>query len=104
MGTGIGHYIPLIVYLGFWAMTVVSLSGRPLYGLYYLMPFVPYRTMRDHFADLPLGGNMLTILVLAIVIGALLKQKRLPPSRLYMTWLLFGLYLYISLWLGSAIS
>jgi len=104
VGTGIGHYIPLLAYVGFWVMCLVSLTGRPLLALYYLLPFVPYRTMRDHFADYPLGNNLLTILIIAVILGALLKGKRLPPSRLYGTWLWFGLYLYASLWLGTIVS
>ena len=39
-------------------MIFVSLGGRPLLGLYYMMPFLPYRTMRDHFLDYPLGSNV----------------------------------------------
>ena len=104
MGTGIGHYIPLIAYLGFWVMCLMSLSGRPVLGLYYMMPFIPYRTMRDHFEDYPLGGNMLTILVIAVIVGALIKGKRLPPSKLYLTWLIFGVYLYLSMWIGTVLT
>jgi putative inorganic carbon (HCO3(-)) transporter len=104
MGTGIGHYIPLVAYLGFLVMTLVSLTGRPLYGLYYLIPFLPYRTMRDHFLDYPLGANVLTILVFAVIMGALFKGKRLPKSGLYRVWLIYGIFLYFSMWLGAAIG
>ena len=106
MGTGIGHYIPLVAYLGFCVMILVSLTGRPLLGLYYMIPFLPYRTMRDHFLDYPLGGNMLTILVIAVIVGALIKGKRLPKGkgRLYMIWLIFGVYLYLSMWFGTAMG
>ena len=76
---------------------------RPLWGLYYMMPLLPYRTLRDHFLDYPLGGNLLTILVLCILVGALLKGKRLPKSGIYVTWLIFGVYLYLSMWLGVAL-
>jgi O-antigen ligase len=100
LGTGLGHFLPLVVYIGFWVMTLVSLSGKPLYGLYYLMPFIPYRTLRDRLAVYPLGGNLLTILLLAIIVGAVLQGKRLPKSKLYLTWLIFAVYLYLSLWLG----
>lgn len=104
MGTGIGHYVPLLAYLGFWVMCLVSLSGRPLLGLYYMMPFLPYRTLRDHFLDYPLGGNVLTILVLAVLVGALIHGKHLPKSKLYAVWLIFGVYLYFSMWLGMALG
>lgn len=85
-------------------MCLMSLSGRPVLGLYYMMPFIPYRTMRDHFEDYPLGGNMLTILVIAVIVGALIKGKRLPPSRLYLTWFIFAVYLYFSMWVGTVLS
>ena len=104
MGLGIVHYIPLVAYLGFWVMCLVSLSGRPLLGLYYLVPFLPYRTMRDHFLDYPLGANVLTILVLAVILGALIHGKRLPKSSLYLIWFAFGVYLYLSMWLGTALG
>src|SRR5258707_9919777 len=85
-------------------MCVISLTGRPLLGLYYLIPFLPYRTMRDHFLDYPLGGNVLTILVIAVIVGAFLQGKSLPKSKLYAIWLVFGVYLYLSMWLGTALG
>lgn len=104
LGTGLGHYIPLVAYLGFWIMCLVSLGGRPLLGLYYAIPFLPYRTMRYHFLDYPLGANVLTILVIAIIVGALIHGKRLPKSKLYPIWLLLGMYLYVSMWIGTALG
>jgi O-antigen ligase len=82
----------------------VSLVKEPIYGLYYMLPFLPYRTMRDHFLEYPLGANVLTILVLCIFIGAILRGKRLPKSKLFWIWLLYGVYLYFSMWLGTAIG
>jgi len=104
VGLGLIHYIPPIAYFGFWVMCLVSLSGRPLLGLYYLVPFLPYRTMRDHFLDYPLGGNVLTILVFAVIVGALIRGKHIPKSKLYLTWLVFGIYLYFSMWFGTALG
>jgi O-antigen ligase len=104
LGLGLIHYVPLIAYIGFWIMCAISLTGRPLLGLYYWIPFVPYRTMRDHFLDYPLGGNVLTILVIAVIIGALLQGKRPPKSKLYLIWLVFGFYLYVSMWFGTALG
>jgi O-antigen ligase len=104
LGTGIGHYIPLVAYLGFWIMCIVSLAGKPLLGLYYMVPFLPYRTMRDHFLDFPLGANVLTILVFAVIIGALIHGKRLPKSKLYIIWLIFAVYLYFSMWIGTMLG
>ncbi len=85
-------------------MSLASLGGKPLYGLYYLIPFLPYRTMRDHFLDFPLGANVLTILVIAIIVGAILHGKRLPKSKLFTIWLIFAIYLYVSMWIGTALG
>ena len=104
MGLGLIHYVPLIAYIGFWIMCLVSLTGRPLLGLYYMIPFIPYRTLRDHFLDYPLGGNILTILVLAVILGAMMQGKHLPKTKLYLLWLVFGSYLYLSMWLGAALG
>ena len=104
LGLGLVHYLPLVAYIGFWVMSAVSLTGRPLLGLYYMIPFLPYRTVREHFLDYPLGGNVLTILVASVIVGALLRGKRLPKSKLYGIWLIFGVYLYISMWYGAALG
>jgi putative inorganic carbon (HCO3(-)) transporter len=104
LGLGLSHFIPLVAYLGFWVMCILSLTGKPLLGLYYLIPFLPYRTMRDHFLDYPLGGNMLTILVLAVIVGALIHGKHLPKSKLFLIWLVFGVYLYVSMWWGTVLG
>jgi O-antigen ligase len=58
--------------------------------------------MRDHFLDFPLGANVLTILVIAVIVGAIIHGKRLPKSKLYAVWLIFGVYLYFSMWIGTA--
>ncbi len=104
MHTGIGHFIPLVAYIGFWVMCLMSLGGRPLWGLYYLIPFIPYRTMRNHFWGFPMGGNMLTILVITVIVAAFVHGKRLPKSKLYLIWLVFGVYLYSSMWMGAALG
>ena len=59
MGFGLGllHYIPLVAYLVFPIMCVISLAGRPLWTLCYVIPFLPYRSMRDHFNEYPLGEH-----------------------------------------------
>ncbi|HVC89182.1 MAG TPA: O-antigen ligase family protein [Acidobacteriaceae bacterium] len=103
-GTGLGHYIPIVVYLGFWVMSIVSLVKQPLWGFYFMLPFLPYRTLRDRIIDYPLGAYMLTILLLCVIAGALLRGKRLPKTKMYAIWLIFAIYLYISLWIGAALK
>jgi putative inorganic carbon (hco3(-)) transporter len=104
MGFGLGliHYIPLLAYLGFPVMCVISLAGRPLWALCYVIPFLPYRSMRDHFNEYPLGEHLLAILILAVILGAIIHGKRLPSSKLYLIWVVIGVYLYFSMWVGVA--
>lgn len=104
LGTGLGHYIPVVAYLGFWVMSIVSLVKRPLWGFYYMIPFLPYRTLRDHFINYPLGANLMTILVLSVIVGGIIHGKRLPKSKMYALWAIFGIYMYFSMWLGVAMK
>ena len=53
---------------------------------------------------LSLGGNVLTILVITVIVAALVHGKHLPKSKLYLIWLVFGIYLYLSMWLGTALG
>jgi O-antigen ligase len=48
----------------------------------------------------PLGMSMVTILAIAVVLGAVLHRKHFPKSKLYLIWLVYGIYLYISMWMG----
>jgi putative inorganic carbon (hco3(-)) transporter len=60
--------------------------------------------MRDHFLDWPLGEHLPLFLVVAVIVGAILHGKRLPKSKLYIIWLVIGVYLYLSMWLGAALG
>jgi hypothetical protein len=52
----------------------------------------------------PIGGDVFSILIVAVIIGALLHGKRLPKSKLYLIWLVFGVYLYLSMWYGAMLG
>jgi putative inorganic carbon (HCO3(-)) transporter len=104
VGLGLITYVPLLVYLGFWVICLITLGGRPLWGLYYLMPLLPYRTLREHFLNYPLGDNVLTILVVVVIIGGLIHGKKLPPSNLYKIWVVTAVFLYFSMWLGMLLG
>src|SRR5215472_6462849 len=103
-GLGLTSYIPAILYGTAWIMCLVALLGRPLITFYFLIPLLPYETLREHFADFPLGGNILSFLVYSVVLGALLHGKRLPKSGIYTIWAFFGIYLYLSMWYGALVG
>ncbi len=81
MGTGIGHYIPLVAYLGFWVMCVLSLTGRPLLGLLLCDAVHAVSLDADKFLDYPLGTNMMTILVMCVIIGAFCMESGCRSRR-----------------------
>lgn len=85
-------------------MAIRALIGKPLQTFYFIILLLPYRTLRDHFLAYPLGSNVLTILVISVIVGALIQGKKLPKSRLYFIWLIMGIYLYFSMWLGTALG
>jgi hypothetical protein len=60
--------------------------------------------MRDHFLDWPLGEHVPLFLIISVIIGALIHGNRLPKSKLYIIWLVIGVYLYLSMWLGAALG
>jgi len=100
LGLGTENFAPLILYIGFWVMCVISLAGRPTWGLYYTILFLPFRAVRIRLSPFPLGVSMLTILIISVVLGAILQRKHLPKSKLYLIWLVYGIFLYISMWIG----
>ncbi len=75
-----------------------------MYGLCLAIPLLPYRTLRDRFTELPLGGNILTILVVCVLIGGLLHGKSRPKSKIYAIWIAFAVYLYLSMWFGTMLG
>jgi putative inorganic carbon (hco3(-)) transporter len=103
-GTGLGQYVPVLAYIACWVLCLLALSGRPLLSFYFTLPLLPYRALRDKFGGYPLGGNLLTILVIVTIIGALLHGKRLPKTKLYLVWFVFAIYLYFSMWLGTGLG
>ncbi len=103
-GTGLGHFVPIIAYIACWVMCLAALFGRPLQTFYLIIPLLPYRSFRDHLTDYPLGENILTLLVICTILGALIHGKRLPKSKLYLVWFGFAIYLYFSMWLGTALG
>jgi O-antigen ligase len=102
-GTGLGQLIPLGLYVAAIAAALVSILGRPQYGLYYLIPLLPLQTTRYRLQPFPLGGSMVDILLLSIGIGLLLQGhgKLIPKTPLNKLLAFVALIFYISLWRGS---
>ncbi len=82
---------------------LLSLLWRAECGLYLLTVLLPLQTTRYHLHAFPLGANMVDIILLCTVLGALLRPS--PPIRrrpFVLAFLVFlAVFYYISLWRGS---
>ncbi|MFZ3211710.1 MAG: O-antigen ligase family protein [Terriglobales bacterium] len=102
LNTGIGHLIPLILYLGVLLATLLSMVWRPIVGLYLLTLLIPLQTTREKLQQFPLGDHIIYILILGIIVGGLLGRGASVP-RNSLNGLIIALFVltYISLWRGS---
>jgi putative inorganic carbon (hco3(-)) transporter len=85
------------------AGTMFSIFWKQEIGLYLLTVLLPLQTTRYHLHPFPLGANIVDILLLAAIIGALLRPA--PPlartSGVTGLLLFLGLFYYLSLWRGA---
>ncbi len=99
---GLGNYSTLVMYTGGIVAILLSLFWRPIIGLYYLVPILPLQTIRYRMIDLPLGASMVSLVMLAVVLGLLFRGSfvtvRTPWKALL---IVYCSYLTVSLFMGS---
>jgi O-antigen ligase len=102
LGTGLGTYIPLFLYLGIILVSLASILWKPQLGLYLLILIVPLQTTREKLLNYPLGAEAIYILWFAVFLGLFFhNQGRIfPRSQVNRILLLLGVVTYISLWQG----
>jgi O-antigen ligase len=104
MNTGLGHFLPLLLYLGLLGMGLLALVYRPAFGIYALVAIAPLQTARYKLSQFFMGEKIIDILVLCVLLGVLFHPDRgtsFRSSRLNAALWIFGIFLYISLWFGS---
>lgn len=94
----------LSIYIGCIVFALISAFWRPQYGVYYLALFMPLQTLRYRLIGYPAGEKFVDILVLGILIGILTHRGGAAwvRTRLGMLCVVWALFLYVSLWFGSA--
>jgi putative inorganic carbon (HCO3(-)) transporter len=103
MGTGLGHFLPQLLYVFFLLGCVISLF-RPRFGIFVLIPCLPQQTGRYHLLDYPLGNHFIDLLMLSIAAGLILSGKRLFPKTPFgKVFAALFIVSYIGLWAGSLI-
>jgi len=102
LGTGFGTYIPLVVYLVGMTAAVLSLFGKPQWGLWYLVLVLPLQTTRDRIIPFPLGAQMIEVLWFSSLLGLLFTRGTsfVPKAALNKWFIALAIITYISLWRG----
>lgn len=102
MGTGLGQFVPIVVYAAVWFACVASIFWKPQIGIYAVVPLLPLQVLRARLDEFPLGSHIVYLVLVSVILGALLKsQLSLPRTPLNRALLVFAVFLYISLWRGS---
>lgn len=99
---GLSGFVVYALYLGGIAAALLTIFWRPIIGLYYLTPLIPLQTVRYWLNDFPLGQSVIDIMVAAIILG-LLRQRQsiLPRMPVRLLLIVYGIYTFASLCLGS---
>ncbi len=97
---GIGNHSAELLYGAGIAAIVLSLFWRPLIGLLYLVPLLPLQTVRYRMLDYPLGSSMVSLVIVAVVLGIALRRGfvHTPWNRALSVYCAF---LFISVCAGS---
>ncbi|NWF84005.1 MAG: O-antigen ligase family protein [Bryobacteraceae bacterium] len=104
LGTGLGTFLPIIVYVACVAGTVASFL-RPELGLYLIALILPLAHARSRLFDYPLGNHVLELIILGMMVGCILTGKPLLPQvRFRRTLILIIITSYISLWIGPVLN
>lgn len=104
LGTGLGVFLPIIVYIACVVGTVAAMV-RPELGLYLIALILPLAYARGRLFDYPFGDHVLELLLLGVMIGVVLSGKQLLPQvRFRRTLVLLGITSYISLWIGPILN
>jgi putative inorganic carbon (hco3(-)) transporter len=102
MHFGLEPYVPYVLYLGAIVAFLLAVFRKPIYGIYFLLPLIPLQTLRYRLNEFPLGASIVGIMLLGVVLGLWREGK---PILRKSPWtgilLVYGVFTFISLWLGS---
>jgi O-antigen ligase len=78
---------------------------RPVIGIWILTLILPLQSGRMHLLDYPLGSHVLQLLLLSVFFGVLINGGSiLPPKPMRKIIITLCAVMYISLWIGTALS
>jgi O-antigen ligase len=102
LGTGLGVYIPIAIYVCILGTCLVSLFWRPEFGIYVAVALLPLETTREHLQAYPLGEHVIYLLLISVLAGCLFRygliHVRTPLNKIIFV---FAIVSYASLWRGA---
>lgn len=103
MHFGLEGVIPLVVYVSSILVFLASIFWRPQIGVYYVVFLLPLQTIRHKILLMPLGNKLIDMILLAVLLGVLLRSdyKFCPKNKFTGLLLPFAIFLYVSLWQGA---
>ncbi len=92
----------ILLYVGAILAVFGSLFWRPVIGIIYLAPLIPLQTARYRLNDFPLGASVITIVLLAVAIGAIRRKQTVLPKTPWTVLIgIYAVFTFLSLVLGS---
>ncbi|HET6840965.1 MAG TPA: O-antigen ligase family protein [Candidatus Angelobacter sp.] len=102
MNTGLGQFIPLVLYVVILFGCAASAFWKPRIGIYIILPLLPFETLREKLDDFPLGSHAIYLILVSVIAGLFFRsQLTIPKTPLNRVLLAFAVFLYISLWQGA---
>jgi O-antigen ligase len=99
---GVENSAPLLLYILMFATFLASVFWRPSMGIYLLVLSLPLQTGRYKLQAFPLGAQFIDILLLGTILGLIIQHEQvIPKTNITKFLLLFAVFCYVSLWLGS---
>lgn len=103
MHLGLEGYVAAVLYFGAIVVFLLSVFWRPEVGVYFLVPLLPWQTVRYRLHAFPLGEKFVDIMLLGIILGLVFHKTGavFPKTAFNRLLIIFGLFYYASLWRGS---
>jgi len=102
MHFGLSGVVPYALYVAGIIAFLLSIFWRPVVGVYYLVPLIPLQTARYYLIGFPLGESVVDLLLLAVVVGLLIRhQPVFPPTPWNSVLAIYCVFTFVSLCFGS---
>lgn len=100
------EWVPLVLYFGAILALILALTGRVTACLMYLLPLYPLQNVYEKLFVFPLGEKISTLLIVAMLVGwgtskGGAKEPFFVPSPFNVLLILYMVFTYWSLWMGS---